>query len=231
MTIIVLFPFCERVHTYRYVHVFLYRAKGWGWSVKPTIHILYCHVSYDVVFDYLYIAYITVVLSRSELGFVQDQICAHIKKKKKNNMKTRALSDAEKQRLRYRASRKQKKANRLLRKIEKELRRRKPNLPKILDLQRRTTKLLLQSTGYLERSLAATPDTTSVPHDQTNADHGLKFDIRKVSERHVRKYQASSCVYRASVVNDVRTDLKVSNCNAYFPCPLYFSIKSCTLCF
>ena len=146
-------------------------------------------------------------------------------------MKTRASPDAEKQRLRYRASRKQMKANRLLRNIEKELRKRKPNLTRILDLQRRTTKLLLQSTEYLERSLAASNNTTSVPRDQTNADHGLKFDIRKVSERHVRKYQASSCVYRASVANEDRTDLKVSNCNAYFVCPLYFSIKSRTFCF
>ncbi|XP_046862275.1 uncharacterized protein LOC124455682 [Xenia sp. Carnegie-2017] len=93
-------------------------------------------------------------------------------------------------RLKKRAERKNAKAKRLIRKIQKELAKPISDLRKVLRWQEKTAKLLEQKFKLLkkidERLAYLSEDT-------------IHFNMEKISEKHVKKFGASACVFRATM--------------------------------
>ena len=87
--------------------------------------------------------------------------------------------------------------------MDTSIRKRRPNLKRILDRQAKVTKSMTNAVNLTERSLRKRDKTnqrSSEDESGTNRTSGtpqLNFVVEKVSERHVRKYGATSCVVRA----------------------------------
>jgi hypothetical protein len=97
------------------------------------------------------------------------------------------------EKLRQRAIRKNKKAGRLLKKIDRELSKRKTNLSKVMAFQKKSTKLLNQALKYVnKRENLKRSGNLETPKT-------VNFNVEKVSERFVKKFAATSCVYRATM--------------------------------
>jgi hypothetical protein len=97
------------------------------------------------------------------------------------------------EKLRQRAIRKNKKAGRLLKKIDRELSKRKTNLSKVMAFQKKSTKLLNQALKYVnKRENLKRSGNLETPKT-------VNFNVEKVSERFVKKFGATSCVYRATM--------------------------------
>ena len=118
----------------------------------------------------------------------------------KNRSETTSL---ELERLRERAIRKNKKARRILKKINREIVKKSPNLRQVLQWQDKASKLLRQGLKMMEkRSVLKQPDS-----DQPKTVH---FKLEKVSEKFVKKFGAVSCVYRATM-EEPNDDFKVKD--------------------
>jgi hypothetical protein len=97
------------------------------------------------------------------------------------------------EKLRQKAIRKNKKAGRLLKKIDRELSKRKTNLSKVMAFQKKSTKLLNQALKYVnKRENLKRSGNLETPKT-------VNFNVEKVSERFVKKFGATSCVYRATM--------------------------------
>jgi hypothetical protein len=97
------------------------------------------------------------------------------------------------EKLRQKAIRKNKKAGRLQKKIDRELFKRKTNLSKVMAFQKKSTKLLNQAQKYVNKrenlKRSGNLETPKTVH----------FNVEKVFERFVKKFGATSCVYRATM--------------------------------
>ena len=97
------------------------------------------------------------------------------------------------EKLRQKAIRKNKKAGRLLKKLDRELSKRKTNLSKVMAFQKKSTKLLNQALKYVnKRENLKRSGNLETPKT-------VNFNVEKVSERFVKKFGATSCVYRATM--------------------------------
>lgn len=113
-------------------------------------------------------------------------------------------------RLRERAIRKNKKARRLLKKINREIIKTTPDLKQVLYWQDKTAKCLQQGVELMKKRNELKQTDT----DRTKTVH---FKLEKVSEKFVNTFGAVSCVYRATMkkqkeekqfeVKDILTEL------------------------
>ena len=120
------------------------------------------------------------------------------------------------ERLRLKAVKKNGKASRLLKKIEKEMRKRQPDMTKVLSLQRKSNKLVKQGLRHLNERDALVR-SKSIPEPVAETEQTVTFNVQKISERFVKKFGATSCVYRATMeqpkegesfkVKDILTEL------------------------
>ena len=118
------------------------------------------------------------------------------------------------ERLHLKAIRKNKKATRLLKKIEKEIRKKQPNMTKVLSLQKKSNRLVKQGIKYLDQHEALIRPKVE---PERPVETEVSFNVQKISERFVKKYGATSCVYRATMdhpkegasfeVKDILTEL------------------------
>ena len=118
------------------------------------------------------------------------------------------------ERLHLKAIRKNKKATRLLKKIEKEIRKKQPNMAKVLSLQKKSNRLVKQGIKYLDQREALIRPKVE---PERSVETEVSFNVQKVSERFVKKFGATSCVYRATMdhpkegesfkVKDILTEL------------------------
>ena len=108
-------------------------------------------------------------------------------------MKDRSkVTSLELERLRERAIRKNRKARRFIKKINREIVKTTPNLRQVLQWQDKATKLLRQGVELMgKRNVLKHPDS-----DQPKTVH---FKLEKVSEKFVKKFGAVSCVHRATM--------------------------------
>ena len=108
-------------------------------------------------------------------------------------MKDRSkVTSLELERLRERAIRKNRKARRFIKKINREIVKTTPNLRQVLQWQDKATKLLRQGVELMgKRNVLKHPDSD---HPKT-----VHFKLEKVSEKFVKKFGAVSCVYRATM--------------------------------
>ena len=120
------------------------------------------------------------------------------------------------ERLHLKAIRKNKKATRLLKKIEKEIRKKQPNMAKVLSLQKKSNRLVKQGIKYLDQREALIRPKVE-PERSVETEQTVTFNVQKISERFVKKFGATSCVYRATMdhpkegesfkVKDILTEL------------------------
>ena len=94
------------------------------------------------------------------------------------------------ERLHLKAIRRNKKATKLLKKIEKGIRKKQPNMIKVLSL------LVKQGIMYLDQREALIRPKVE---PERPVETEVSFNIQKISERFVKKYGATSCVYRATM--------------------------------
>lgn len=99
--------------------------------------------------------------------------------------------------LRLRAIRKNGIARRLLKRIDRELSKKKSDLPRVLLWQTRTTKLLNQALKYVKKRENLKRSRRS--ETEPEAIKPINFNLEKVSERFVMKFGATSCVFRAKM--------------------------------
>ena len=110
--------------------------------------------------------------------------------------------------LHLKAIRKNKKTTRLLKKIEKGIRKKQPNMIKVLSL------LVKQGIMYLDQREALIRPKVE---PERPVETEVFFNVRKISERFVIKFGTTSCVYRATMdhpkeevsseVKDILTEL------------------------
>ena len=113
--------------------------------------------------------------------------------KRNAKMTPRRSMNSRLEKLRQKAIRKNKKAGRLLKKIDRELFKRKTNLSKVMAFQKKSTKLLNQALKYVnKRENLKRSGNLETPKT-------VNFNVEKVSERFVKKFGATSCVYRATM--------------------------------
>ena len=120
------------------------------------------------------------------------------------------------ERLHLKAIRKNQKATRLLKKIEKEIRKKQPNMAKVLSLQKKSNRLVKQGIKYLDQREALIRPKVE-PERSVETEQTVTFNVQKISERFVKKFGATSCVYRATMdhpkegesfkVKDILTEL------------------------
>ena len=118
------------------------------------------------------------------------------------------------ERLHLKAIRKNQKATRLLKKIEKEIRKKQPNMAKVLSPQKKSNRLSKQGIKYLDQRKALIRPKVE---PERPVETEVSFNIQKISERFVKKFGATSCVYRATMdhpkeevsseVKDILTEL------------------------
>ena len=102
------------------------------------------------------------------------------------------------ERLRLRAIRKNKKAGRMLEKVEKELAKRKADLPRVLAWQRKAARLVEQGLRHIKKREEERAKLKKVKvTNPSKPENQVNFVLDKVSKRYIAKYGASSCVYRA----------------------------------
>ena len=116
--------------------------------------------------------------------------------------------------LHLKAIRKNQKATRLLKKIEKEIRKKQPNMAKVLSLQKKSNRLVKQGIKYLDQREALIRPKVE---PERPVETEVFFNVRKISERFVIKFGTTSCVYRATMdhpkeevsseVKDILTEL------------------------
>ncbi len=82
-------------------------------------------------------------------------------------------------------------------KVERELQREMPNMSKVLSWKRKSEKLVERGHRYLDQIIAS---------ESPDLETEVSFKLEKISERYVKKFGASSCVYRATM--ERRDDLK-----------------------
>ena len=102
---------------------------------------------------------------------------------------------------RLRLIRKNKKAKNLLRKIDKETTKDKVNLPRVFVWQRKVAKLTTQALTKMRRreKNERNINLKRSPESDTNS---VNFILEKVSERFVKKYSSTSCVYRVRLEDE-----------------------------
>lgn len=86
---------------------------------------------------------------------------------------------------------------------------RDPNLKKVLTYQKNAAKFMSQATECFQNSVRAYgehqetfPDEAMEKLWKPSKDSEVAFVLEKISERHVEKYNANSCVFRARMEND-----------------------------
>jgi sugar-specific transcriptional regulator TrmB len=102
------------------------------------------------------------------------------------------VSKLQMERLRERAIRKNRKARRFLKKINKEIIKKSPNLRRVLLWQDKTARLLRRGVELMQKR-------DVLKREKTEATKTVHFKLEKVSERFVKKFGAASCVYRATM--------------------------------
>ena len=100
------------------------------------------------------------------------------------------------ERLHLKAIRRNKKATKLLKKIEKGIRKKQPNMTKVLSLQKKSYRLVKQGIMYLDQREALIRPKVE---PERPVETEVSFNVQKISERFVKKYGATSCVYRATM--------------------------------
>jgi hypothetical protein len=108
-------------------------------------------------------------------------------------MKDRSkVTSLELERLRERAIRKNRKARRFIKKINREIVKTTPNLRQVLQWHDKVTKLLRQGVELMEKR-------NTLKHPDSDRPKTVHFILEKVSEKFVKKFGAVSCVYRATM--------------------------------
>jgi len=97
--------------------------------------------------------------------------------------------------------RKQKKAKKLLKRSNKELLKRLPDLEKVVSLQTKALQHLNSATSLIKNSST----NGQQHHNKNDFEHSskpsLNYTLRKVSQREVKKYGAHACVFTGKVTN------------------------------
>ena len=109
------------------------------------------------------------------------------------------------ERLRLSAIRKNKKAKKLVRKIDKEMTKDKVNLPRVLVWQRKVAKLTTQALTKMkrrEKKKRTELRNINLKRSSELDTNSVNFILEKVSERFVKKYSSTSCVYRVRLEDE-----------------------------
>ncbi len=96
------------------------------------------------------------------------------------------------ERLRERAIRKNRKARRFLKKINKEIIRKSTNLRRVLLWQDKTARLLRRGFELMQKR-------DVLKREKTETTKTVHFKLEKVPEQSVKKFGTASCVYRATM--------------------------------
>ena len=107
---------------------------------------------------------------------------------------------SEAERLRKRANRKNKIARRLLKKINRELSKPKSDLKRVLRWQTKSARLLNKGVELMTKS------NDLKLQSKSRKPHKIHFKLEKISEKFVKKFGATSCVYRATMEKPEKVD-------------------------
>ena len=111
------------------------------------------------------------------------------------HIKMRGNVNSRMERLRLKSIRKNREAHKILKKIDRELTKRRSDLTKVLLWQKKATKFLNQALNYVKKR----DEIKRLGHLETEVTKSINFNIEKVSERFVKKFGATSCVFRAKM--------------------------------
>jgi hypothetical protein len=99
------------------------------------------------------------------------------------------------ERLRLKSIRKNREAHKILKKIDRELTKRRSDLTKVLLWQKKATKLLNLTLNYVKKR----DELKRLERSETEVTKSINFNLEKVPERFVKKFGATSCVFRAKM--------------------------------
>ena len=100
------------------------------------------------------------------------------------------------ERFRLKAVRKNKRAGRLLRKMDREFGKRQSNLLRVLAWQKEAAKLMSQALEDMQKRKDKRKKLKRFEISKpSESETEVNFVLEKVPERHLRKYGADSCVY------------------------------------
>ena len=114
-------------------------------------------------------------------------------------MESSAKIEARRQRLFEKASKSNKKSTRLLKKVEREIRKPNPEMTKVLTWQRKSAKLIEKGLRYLGEG------KTLGKRGYSQAETEVAFNMEEVSARYVKTFGATSCVFRATMAEEPET--------------------------
>ena len=117
-------------------------------------------------------------------------------------MKTKGEITSQMERLRLRAIRKNQRAGRVLKRMERKLQKRRPDLAKVIAQQKKSEGYMSQSFKYLERRQHLLQQRNTEPLLESDQSE-IQFNLEKVSERFIKKFGVNSCVYRAHMESPV----------------------------
>lgn len=113
------------------------------------------------------------------------------------------------ERLKQQAVRKTKMSQRLLKKIEKELSKPKSDLRKVLRWQKKSTKQLVRGVKLMQKR-----EDMINSHETSKRNKTIHFNLEKKSERFVKKFDTTACVYQAASMEkseNTETTVKLKN--------------------
>lgn len=116
-------------------------------------------------------------------------------------MDSQAKNSERIERLRQQAVRKTKMSRRLLKKIDKELSKPKSNLSKVLKWQKKSFRQLARGVRLMQKR----EDIINL-RETSERKRTIHFNLEKKSEKFVKKFDATACVYQATMEKPENTE-------------------------